>query len=335
MIVYVNKYCPEESSVKANNTKEALKDLVKNSKTTDMKRLVLSVTRMTVHNGPGIRTLILFKGCPLHCLWCSTPEAQKVEPELALYPDRCNQCKRCVQVCPMNAISLAGETVNINRVLCNVCGKCAPVCYTEAIKLLGQEMTIEELLTEVKKDAIVYKHSGGGVTVSGGEPLLNPDFTNELLRAFNEESISIGVDTCGYVPWENIEKVLPYIDFFLWDIKHMNSKKHRKFTGVSNELILSNARAVSERNIPLYIRVPIIPGYNDSEENIRATCEFARGLSSLVSIDLLPLHHLGKARYNSLNLTYPLADIPLIPNNVLHNIKRLVESYKLDCRIVG
>jgi len=219
--------------------------------------------------------------------------------------------------------------------MCNNCGKCAQVCYTEAIKLLGQEMTIEELLTEAKKDAIVYKHSRGGVTISGGEPLLNPEFTQELLRAFKEENISVGVDTCGHVPWTNIEKVLPYIDFFLWDIKHMNGEEHRKFTGVSNKLILSNARSVSERNIPLYIRVPVIPGYNDSEENIRATCEFARDLSSPVNIDLLPLHHLGKARYDSLNLAYPIADIPLIPDSVLHNIKRLVESYQLNCSIVG
>jgi pyruvate formate lyase activating enzyme len=225
--------------------------------------------------------------------------------------------------------------VSINRAVCNNCGKCAEVCYPEAIKLLGQEMTIEELLMEVKKDAIIYKHSRGGVTISGGEPLLNPGFTQELLRAFKKESISVGVDTCGHVPLTNIEKVLPYIDFFLWDIKHMNDQKHKKFTGVSNKLILSNARSVSERNIPLYIRVPVIPGYNDSEDNIRATCEFARELSSLVEINLLPLHHLGKARYDSLNRAYPIANVPLSPDSVLRNIKRLVESYQLNCNIVG
>jgi pyruvate formate lyase activating enzyme len=219
--------------------------------------------------------------------------------------------------------------------VCDGCGKCAQVCYPEAIKLLGKEMSIEELLTEAKKDAVLYKHSRGGVTISGGEPLLHPEFTQELLRAFKKENISVGVDTCGHVPWTNIEKVLPYIDFFLWDIKHMNSEKHRKYTGVSNKLIISNARSVAERNIPLYIRVPLIPGYNDSEENIRATCKFARDLPSLVNVDLLPLHHLGKARYASLNLAYPIAGIPLIPDSVLHNIKRLVESYHLNCDIIG
>ncbi|MFC2051926.1 glycyl-radical enzyme activating protein [Chloroflexota bacterium] len=305
------------------------------SKLTVPKRLVLSITRMTIHNGPGIRTLILFKGCPLRCLWCSTPESQKAEPEIAVYPSKCTHCNQCVPVCPLNAINLTNETISINRSLCNNCGKCAQVCYPEAIKLLGQPMTIKELLTEVEKDRIIYRHSSGGVTISGGEPLLVPEFTKDLLRVFKEEGISVGVDTCGHVPWANIEPVLPYIDFFLWDIKHMDPEEHRKLTGVSNKLILSNARSVSERNIPLYIRVAVIPGYNDSEENIRATCEFARGLSSVVEVSLIPLHHLGKARYYSLSRIYPIADIPLIPDSVLQSMKRLVESYRLKCSIVS
>jgi pyruvate formate lyase activating enzyme len=223
----------------------------------------------------------------------------------------------------------------VNREICNNCGKCAQVCYTEAIRLLGQEMTIEALLSEVKKDTIAYKHSQGGITISGGEPLLDPGFTLELLQAFKEENISVGVDTCGHVPWTNIEKVLPCIDFFLWDIKHMDDQKHREFTGASNKLTLSNLRSVSERNVPLYIRVPVIPGYNDSEDNIRATCEFVCELSSLVEVNLLPLHHLGKARYDALDRDYPITEVPLIPDDVLQNIKRLVESYQLHCSIIG
>jgi len=299
------------------------------------KRLVLSITRMTIHNGPGIRTLILFKGCPLSCLWCSTPESQKAEPEIALQPSKCNHCGQCIPACPLKAINFTDETISLNRSLCNNCGRCAQVCYPEAIKILGQYMTVEELLREVKKDAVVYKHSGGGVTISGGEPLLNPDFTLKMLRAFKEECISTGVDTCGHMPWTSIESMLPYIDFFLWDIKHITPEKHREFTGVSNELILSNARSISGRNIPLYIRLPVIPGYNDSEDNIRATCEFARGLSSLVEVSLLPLHHLGKVRYDSLERAYPIADIPLVPDNVMQAIKKFVESYGLKCTIVG
>ena len=299
------------------------------------KRVVLSIARMTLHNGPGIRTLILFKACPLRCLWCSTPEGQKEEPEIAVFPDKCIHCDQCVPVCPFNAIHLTHDTIRIDRSQCDSCGRCADICHPEAIRLLGRRMTVEELVQEAKKDKVFYKHSGGGVTLSGGEPLLDPDFILGLLQALKERGIGVGVDTCGHVPWTAIEPVLPYINFFLWDIKHMDSQKHREFTGVSNELILENARSVSDRNIPLYIRVPVIPGYNDSEENIRATCEFARGLPSVVEVDLLPFHHLGKARYESLNRVYPIAHLSLIPENVLESMERLVESYGLRACIVG
>jgi pyruvate formate lyase activating enzyme len=298
-------------------------------------RLILNITRMTVHNGPGIRTLILFKGCPLCCLWCSTPESQKSEPEIAVYPSKCIHCEKCAAVCSPNAINLTNDTLSVNRFLCDGCGNCVQVCYPEAIKLLGQPMTVAELLTEVKKDTAIYKHSGGGVTISGGEPLLDLEFNNNLLQVFKEESISVGVDTCGHVPFVKIERLLPYIDFFLWDIKHMNAEKHRELTGVTNNLILSNARSVSENNIPLYIRIPIIPHHNDSEENIRATCEFACSLSSVAEVDLLPIHHLGKSRYESLNRPYLIKDIPLIPDAILQDLKRLVESYGLKCTIGG
>jgi pyruvate formate lyase activating enzyme len=299
------------------------------------KRLVLGISRMTVHNGPGIRTLILFKGCPLRCLWCSTPESQKAEPEISLQVSKCTRCGQCIPVCPLKAINMTEDTISIDHSLCNNCGQCAQVCYPEAIKILGQYMTVEELLGEVKKDFVVYKHSHGGVTISGGEPLLNPGFTGRLLRCFKEEGISTGVDTCGHVPWDSLEPMLPYIDFFLWDIKHMNPEEHRKLTGVSNALILSNARSVSGRKIPTYIRVPVIPRYNDSEDNIRATCEFASRLSSLVEVSLLPMHHLGKARYGSLARAYPADDISPVPDEVMQSMKRLVESYGLKCSIVG
>ena len=305
------------------------------AKKTEAKRIVLNISRMTTHNGPGIRTLILFKGCPLRCLWCSTPESQISKPEIAVFPGKCIQCGKCVPVCPVNAVSLLNNVLSINRSICNSCGECARICYSEAIKLLGSSMAVADLLQEVKKDAVIYKHSGGGVTLSGGEPLLEPDFTGELIKAFKEEGISVGIDTCGHVPWASIERMLANIDFFLWDIKHMNPEKHAEFTGVSNKLILSNARAISRKNIPLYIRVPVIPGYNDSEENIRDTSEFARSLSSLVEVSLLPLHHLGQVRYESLNRVYPIAHVPLISDGVIENLKQVVESYQLKCNIVG
>lgn len=294
---------------------------------------VLSIMRMTNHNGPGIRTLILFKGCPLRCLWCSTPESQKQDPEIAVYPGKCIHCDQCVQVCPTGAIDYVDDNICINRSLCNDCGKCSEVCYAEALKVLGKSMSVQELLAEVKKDEVIYKHSQGGVTLSGGEPLLDLEFNKTLLNSFKEENINIGIDTCGHVPRSNIEELLSYIDFFLWDIKHMDPEKHSILTGVSNKLILRNLHFISDRNIPLYIRMPIIPSYNDSEENIKVTCEFVRSLSSVIEVNIIPLHHLGKARYRSLNRPYPIADIPLISEDIINNLKSIVESYDLKCNI--
>ena len=299
----------------------------------DDSRLVLSITRMTIHNGPGLRTLVLFKGCPLRCCWCSTPESQQTEPEIGVYPAKCIKCGLCAPVCPVHAITLIDEKPIIDRSLCTICGKCAEVCNAEAIVVLGHQMTVAQLVTEVKKDEIVFKHSHGGVTISGGEPLFNPGFALKLLLAFKQEDINTGVGTCGQIPWSGLEPVLPYVDFFLWDIKHMDPQQHKRLTGVANELILSNAKAVSERHVPLYIRIPLIPGCNDSEENIRATAEFALGLSSLVEVDIMPLHHLGKSRYESLDRPYPIGNLELVPDEQIQKTKSLIESYGLKCRI--
>jgi pyruvate formate lyase activating enzyme len=290
---------------------------------------------MTVHNGPGMRTLILFKGCSLHCLWCSTPESQKHEPEIAVYPGNCTHCQKCLPVCSSQAIQLNQTTLSIDRSRCNHCGQCVEVCYAEALRTLGQPMTIDQLLEEVRKDAVMYQRSGGGVTISGGEPLLDFDFNRKFLPALKAEGFNVGVDTAGYVPWNHIEPLLPYIDFFLWDIKTLDPVKHKKLTGVSNRLILSNARRISERRGALYIRIPLITGYNDSEADLRATCVFTQSLASMVRLDLLPLHHLGKSRYESLNRPYPLINVPLISDEVLLRMKYIVESYGLECTIGG
>lgn len=309
--------------------------LLNESETAVNKRMVIDITRMTVHNGPGIRTLILFKGCPLRCIWCSTPESQKESAEIAYYPDRCIRCDECLGACPRNAITVCGKAVAIDRKLCDNCGRCVSVCNTEALLLFGQEYTVQELVDEIKKDEIIYKHSGGGVTLSGGEPFFRPEFLLTLLKELKQNGISCGIDTCGYTTRNHIEAVLPYVDFFLWDIKHMNRDKHTEYTGVSNELILDNAHFVAGENIPLYLRLPVIPGYNDSEDNLLDLCHFAKTLPSLVEIDLLPLHHLGKTRYAALDREYPIDGIPLIEEEILDEMKRLVESTGLKCNIIG
>jgi len=299
------------------------------------KRLVLDITRMTIHNGPGLRTLILFKGCPLLCRWCSTPESQAKEIEIGINRKKCNLCGNCFSICPVDAISTVNGNVIIDRKKCNKCTKCAEVCHPGAIQILGRYMSVSDLLVEAEKDKTFYNNSGGGVTLSGGEPLLEPDFNSKLFKALKNAGISIGVDTCGYVPWKNISQVLEYVDFFLWDIKHMDPEEHRVLTGVRNELILTNLKACSDRGTPLYIRIPVIPGCNDSEKNIRATCEFVKELRSVRQIDLLPVHHLGRARYEALDRPYPIADIQLINDERMQLLKTLVESYGIRCTIGG
>jgi pyruvate formate lyase activating enzyme len=309
--------------------------MLSESETTVNKRMVVDITRMTVHNGPGIRTLILFKGCPLHCIWCSTPESQKESPEIGFYPDRCIRCDDCLAACPRSAIAVRGNTVAVDRELCDNCGQCASVCYSGALKLFGQEYTIEKLVREILRDEVIYKHSGGGVTLSGGEPFFRPEFLLILLKELKRNNISCGIDTCGFTDRQHIKAILPYVDFFLWDIKHMKNEKHTEYTGVSNELILDNMRFVSRENISLYLRLPVIPGYNDSKDNLLDLCYFAKTLSSLVEIDLLPLHHLGKSRYVALGREYPIDGIPLIKEEILRSMKRLVESTGLTCNIIG
>lgn len=310
-------------------------DSLNESGTVVKKRMVIDISRMTVHNGPGIRTLILFKGCPLRCIWCSTPESQNENHETALFADRCIFCGDCLSVCPSGAITISDKKIAIDRGMCNSCGKCSSVCYTEALRLLGRQYTVEELIDVVKRDAVAYKHSGGGVTISGGEPFQRPDFLLELFQELKKNNISICVDTCGFTSRENIEAVLPYTDLFLWDVKHMADATHKELTGVSNRLILNNLRFISDRGIPVYLRLPVIPGCNDSEENIRAACLFAKNLPSLVEIDLLPLHHLGRARYVALGREYPIEGMSLIPDERLNQIKRFIESFGLKCNIIG
>ncbi|HWQ73030.1 MAG TPA: glycyl-radical enzyme activating protein [Desulfitobacteriaceae bacterium] len=298
-------------------------------------RLVLSIMGTTIHNGPGIRTLVLLKGCPLRCAWCSTPESQSPTPEIGIFPDKCTRCGKCVEICPNGAMKINKEKIQIDRLKCNNCGECTKICYSEALRLYGRKMTVEELINEVKKDIIFYKHSGGGVVISGGEPLSEIQFIKEFAKACRAEGISLGVDTCGYVPRTNIEQMLEYIDYVLLDIKHMDSRRHKEITGVPNELIISNAQFISKMNVPIYIRVPVIPGYTDSEENIRAISNFAGSLHSLKEVHLMPIHHLGAKRYESLNRPYLIADIELIPQNTMESMKRLLESYGAICKIVG
>jgi pyruvate formate lyase activating enzyme len=297
--------------------------------------IVLGITRMTIHNGPGYRTLVLFKGCPLRCKWCSTPESQSDKPQLGFYPDKCINCGNCLDICPVTAISMGNGHIEVNREICNDCGKCPSVCHSGALGMHGQTMGVEELIKEINKDSVLFKHSGGGVTLSGGEPLYNFDYLMKLLKGLKEKNISVGIDTTGFISREKFEEVLPLVDFLLLDIKHMDTRRHRELTGVDNVIILNNIMHASDQGVPIYIRYPIIPGMNDSVNNLRNVCKFVAGLKSVVEVDLLPIHHLGRARYASLGWPYPLEGVDLIPDETMRYMQEIVESYGLKCVIGG
>jgi len=228
------------------------------------------------------------------------------------------------------------QGIVIDRDICRECFTCANNCNSRALSVIGRDYSVSGLLREIKKDEVFFRNSGGGVTFSGGEPLMHiDDAMLELYHGVKASGISIGVDTSGYISPEGLEKMYPLVDFFLWDIKCMDARKHKKFTGVDNRIILNNLHFVSEMNRPVYLRCPMITGFNDSDADLRQICLYAAGIRSLVEIDLLPLHHLGKARYLQLGLEYPLDDTCPPGDEVMEEKRKLVESYGFVCKITG
>jgi len=296
---------------------------------------IFDIQGYSVHDGPGIRTVVFFKGCPLRCLWCDNPESQESYPQLFYFETLCTRCYRCVAACPTKATTVNSQgAIEIDRDRCKVCGACVKACLSEARAITGKSITVEEVLDAVKKDSQFYWESGGGVTASGGEATSQPDFLLELFKGCRDAGIHTALETCGYVRWEVLETILEYVDLVLFDIKHMDSAKHKELTGVSNELILENAAKIARRGEPpIIIRVPLIPGYNDSEENIKALGEFASKLG-LSRVDLLPYHQLGENKYKKLGREYKLGEIKPYLDSQVQALCELLESYKLEVAIV-
>ncbi len=264
------------------------------------KGLVFDLRRFSIHDGPGIRTTVFLKGCPLDCWWCHNPESRSPEREPFFRAQRCIRCGACVDACPEGA--LAREDPG----LCRACGACAEACYAGAREMVGREMSVAEAMEEVLKDRAFYEESGGGVTASGGEPLMQAEFLFELLKDCKREGLHTVLDTNGYAPWEKIEPLLPLVDLFLYDLKLMDEERHRQFTGASNRLILENLGRLSGRGAFLHLRIPVIPEVNDDEENLMATAALARTLPGVKRVDLLPYHQAALAKYENLGQSYRL-----------------------------
>ena len=290
--------------------------------------LVSNIQRFSIHDGPGIRTTVFLKGCNLACSWCHNPETVSPKPELQYLPDKCIACGACAGVCRFDAQAMIDGKHAFYRERCTVCGECVAVCYAGALELIGKEMTPEEVVAEVMLDEPFYRNSGGGVTVSGGEPLLQVDFTVSILSMCRERGLHTAVETAMAWPWDRIQRVLEFTDLVMMDIKHLSDEEHRKWTGVGNQRILENARKLSQTGIPFIVRTPVVPGVNDSGEIISAIAAFVSELPNAEYYELLPFHPLGSGKYAALGKTNPLQGLRSIEPDA---VERLAE----EARTIG
>ncbi len=270
---------------------------------------VFDIRKYSIHDGPGIRTAVFFKGCPLECRWCHNPEGRSYLPELIFRSNRCILCYDCLTVCPNEAVTRQGNAIRIDRRRCKVSGACAAVCNAEALQVVGREMTVQQVISEIEEDTVFYEQSGGGVTFTGGEPLAQPRFLLALLSACRTRALHTTMDTSGFVPWLVLDEIRPLVDLFLYDLKLMDDTRHIQWTGVSNADILSNLRKLSELGHKIQVRIPLIPGINDDEENLQQTGEFLARLLHVPPVELLPYHNIAEGKYTGLGMEYELPEV--------------------------
>lgn len=295
--------------------------------------IIFNTQKFSIHDGAGIRTLIFMKGCPLRCIWCSNPESQIAGLEVMDVRSNCVGCGKCVVLCEQNAVDPVSFV--IDRKACSKCGRCVEKCYANAKKLIGREVSVKELMAIIEKDRIFYSNSGGGVTIGGGEPVMQHAFVEELLYACQSSNIHTAIETCGYGKWEDIKGVFAYVDQAFFDLKAMDSDLHQKLTGVENQVILENAQHVASICGEVVFRIPLIPGYNDSEENIRKTGDFVRELykyNENISMEILAYHDFGKDKYQWMNTEYKLADLKKPTPERIDKCKNLLR--KQNCKVI-
>lgn len=269
---------------------------------------IFDIQRFCTHDGPGIRTTVFFQGCPLRCKWCHNPESRKMEAVIAFYGTKCINCRRCMEACE-NGGMLESEQ-HVNRALCQRCGRCAEACPTEALQMIGRQESVEQIVATVLRDLPFYKTSGGGATLSGGEPFFQPEFAHELLSTLKQNEVSTAVETCGAVPWSRIADSLDLVDLFLYDCKIIDADKHMEFCGADNAMILQNARRIADTGKNIVLRTPIIPGINDSTHDIQLLADFVMSLPENASLELMPYHAIGSGKYIAIGLPEPLPGVP-------------------------
>lgn len=286
--------------------------------------IVFDVQRYSLHDGPGIRTIIFLKGCPLACVWCCNPESQSFHIETEFYADICKECGKCESVCENGAINMEDSLHRINKPVCTNCGICAEVCSYGAIRLVGREVDSEKILKQIKTDMKYYKKSGGGVTLSGGEPLSQIDFCETILKECYDLNINTAVETTGHVPTEHIARIMEYVDVFLYDIKSINEGRHKKLTGVSNKRIIENIKFLREHDKNVIMRIPLIPENNFLEEELELMCKLADEVG-IKEINIMPYHNLGEVKYERLSMEYKLKGLESL--KFADDMEKQIESF--------
>jgi pyruvate formate lyase activating enzyme len=296
--------------------------------------IITNIQGFSIHDGPGIRTVVFFKGCPLSCQWCANPECLSGKPQMGFIPNLCADCGKCLDVCKNNAIQRTEGEHRIDYSRCKSCGNCRDQCYYGALVRYGESMTLAEVWDAVRRDKMFYDESGGGVTVSGGEPLLQPVFVRELFELCRQERIDTCVETCGYVDPEALLETIPVTDHFLFDLKQMDSDEHRKHTGQSNSKILKNAELLIGHGADVLFRQPLIPGVNNSTENIEAIARFLTSLGkNAARLQIMPFHRMGQSKYRALNMLYTMEGVGAADDEQVEAARKAYIQCGIDCSV--
>ncbi len=306
----------------------------------ERKATIFNIQKYNMYDGPGVRTLVFFKGCPLRCKWCANPEGLEKKFQVMFKSNSCTNCGACVSVCPVGIHSISKDTQEHevqHNIDCLGCQKCVEVCNAKALTIVGEVKTISELMEIILEDKTFYEVSGGGVTLGGGEVTMQTEAATSLLQACKQEGINTAIETCGYTKTENILKIAEFTDLFLYDVKQMDPDKHFEWTGVRNEQILTNLKELLHRRYNVKVRMPMLKGINDSEEEIRQVIEFLmpyRDQKNFRGIDLLPYHKLGVNKYNQLGKEYPIKGDPSLSDEDLDRIEGWIKKYDFPVSVI-
>lgn len=296
----------------------------------DMKTgVIFNIQKFSVNDGPGIRTVVFFKGCPLHCKWCANPESQLQIPQIFHDAKKCTSCQRCKEVCPSQSITFNEGKIHLDPYTCQHCQKCIKECPNSALEMQGSTKDIDEILKVVMQDEVFYEESGGGITLSGGEILMQPDFASELLKASKEKNLHTCIETTGFTTLDNFRKVIEYVDYIFFDCKHWNDKKHQEGTGVSNTQILSNLQYAIETKKEVLVRIPVIPGFNADLEDAKGFAKIFNEIG-VKQCQLLPFHQFGENKYDLLNENYYYKDVPALHKEDLKEYQEILIKNGID-----